>query len=221
MTRETGNPEGDEMPDASHPTRPTQRVRHRPMRLLHLMMLVAAFALTLIIPPAIIKATMNSLSRGTSNGILMHPWSMKEQLTYEVSLALTLWTMILAMIAVVGNRSRVRRAGRSYGISAIFAASSALILLFIQGIGAALQLPLRGALIFPYPGSYYIPTVFWKLVAAPEGVAAAIVAVWSILALIGAGRRPSDWFDRFCFLFGLLWVLWYFGRDLMILLPWS
>jgi hypothetical protein len=48
--------------------------------------------------------------------------------------------------------------------------------------------------------------------------AAAIVGAWLILALTGAGRKPLDWFDRFSFLFSLFWVLWYLGRDFLLLL---
>jgi hypothetical protein len=56
---------------------------------------------------------------------------------------------------------------------------------------------------------------------APESAAAAIVAVWSILAVTGMGRRPSDWFDRLCFFFSLLWVLWcLFGLDFVVQVPW-
>ena len=65
-----------------------------------------------------------------------------------------------------------------------------------------------------------MPTARRLAVDAPAATAAAIVAVWLILALTRAGRRPSDWFDCFCLLFGLLWVLWYsLRRDLVVLSP--
>src|SRR5437868_903922 len=115
-TRETGNPGSDGVSDASHSPRPTQRVRRRPLRLLHLIALVAAAALTLVISPALMKLIMQPASG----------WSRWELLAYRTSVALTFWTPILALIAVIGNRSRVGRISRSYGISAVFAAAAAI-----------------------------------------------------------------------------------------------
>ncbi len=72
---------------------------------------------------------------------------------------------------------------------------------------------------FPSPDSYFSPDARRVAIDAPAAAAAATIAVWLTLALTGVGRKPADWFDRLCLLFGLLWVLWYLGRDLMLITP--
>jgi hypothetical protein len=184
------------------------------MRLIHLMVLVAAAALTLVIPQALMNLIMEPR-------LGWEPWT---RLAYKTSLALTFWTPIVALIAVIvaiRTHSRVGRVGRSYGTAAIFAAASAIFLLFVRGLSSALLSWYRyGLPVFRHPDDYVNLTARRLAHDAPAAAAAAIIAVWLILALTGAGRRPADWFDRFCLLFGLLWVLWYLGRDLMLRTPW-
>lgn len=211
-TRQVVDSEDAEMSDASHPPRPTQRARRRRLRLLHLMALVAAVALTFIITPSLMKL----ITQPTSG------WLWDERLYCQISLTLTFWTPILALIAAIGNRSGFRRASRSYGTSAVFAAVTALIVLLVKRLIAGLPGSPRGVPILPFfrfPGSYFNPAARRLVVEAPESASTAIVAVWLILACTGAGRGPSDWFDRLCFLFGLLWVAWYLGGDFILLLP--
>src|SRR5438270_11494647 len=107
---ETGNAEDGRRSDALHPPRSAQRVRRRPVRLFHLMTLVAAIALSLAISPSLMTLIMKPASG----------WGRREQLAYLTSLAMTFWTPVLALIALVGDRSRFRRARRSYGLSAGF-----------------------------------------------------------------------------------------------------
>jgi hypothetical protein len=207
---ETGNVEGVRTSDGALAPKPAPRVPRRPLRLIHLMALVAALALTLVVPPIVM-----TLIQQPSTG-----WVYREYLAYKTTLALILWTPIVALIAVIvaiRTRSRVGRVGRSYGTAAVFAAAAAIFLLVVRGLSSALILwYLRGIPFFPHPDSYFSPTAPQRLAMnAPAATAAATVAVWLILALNGAGRRPADWFDRFCLLFGLLWVLWYLGLDLM------
>src|SRR5262249_35863911 len=97
-----------------HPRLFVQRVRPRPFRLSHLMALVAALAFSRALSPSLMPLIMQPASG----------WGRREQLAYMTSLAMTVWTPILALIALVGDRSRLRRAGRSYGLSAVFAATS-------------------------------------------------------------------------------------------------
>jgi hypothetical protein len=210
--RETGNAEDGTRSEALHPPRPAQRVRRRPLRLFHLMTLVAALALSLAISPALMTLIMKPASG----------WGRREQLAYMTSLAMTLWTPILALIALVGDRSRLRRAGRSYGLSAVFAAASAILLLLFRGLNSGVLGSLRGYRAFPwFPESLFSYPAMRIVREAPAGAASAVIAVWLILGLTGAGRRPSVWFDRFCFLFGLFWVLWcLLGHDFMVTIPW-
>jgi hypothetical protein len=200
------------MPDAATKSRRGPRVRRHPLRLSHLIALVAAVALTFVVPPALMKLIMQPLSG----------WGPREQLAYKITLALCFWTPIVGLIAaivVIRDRSRIGRVSRSYGISALIASTAAMFLLFVRGLSSILiGWWLRGWPVFPRSESYFSPEARRLAIDAPAATATAIVAVWLILALARAGRRPSDWFDRFCLLFGLLWVLWYsLGRDLVLL----
>ena len=212
---ETGNVEDVRTSDAATPSRPAPRVQRRPLRLIHLMALVAALAVTLVVPPFLMKLISQPILSG---------WGWGEQLAYKTSLALTFWTptiAVIAVIVVIRNRSRVGRVSRSYGTSAVVAEAAAIFLLSIRGLSSQLLgWYLRGIPVFPDTESYFNPNT-WRLVSdAPAAAAAATVAAWLILALTGVGRRPSDWFDRFCLLFGLLWVFFYVGRDLVLNPPW-
>jgi hypothetical protein len=60
--RQTGDQNRVDTSEVSHPPRLISRRRQRPFRLLHLMALVAAVALTLVITPALLKAIMQPLS---------------------------------------------------------------------------------------------------------------------------------------------------------------
>lgn len=202
------------MSDASDAPRPAQQVRRRPLHLIHLVALVAAVALTLAVPPASMSVLRSACSGAVG----------RERLIDQISLALIMWTPFIALVAVFGGRIRLRRASRSYGPAAVLASASALLLLFVHKLLWALLQYRRGNLPFPEGafrgGGYFCPAAARFVLEEPEAVATAIVAVWSILALARAGRGPSDWLERFCLLFGLFWVLWYFGRDFMLLFRW-
>jgi hypothetical protein len=145
---------------------------------------------------------------------LTHP----QHLSYQLSLALVFWTPILAVVTVVGNRLQLRNASRSYGIVAIFAAATALLLIFVRGlISGMLRWHVFGVPLVLWPDSPYSPGARDMVYSAPAAAACSVGAAWWMLVLTGAGRRPSDWFDRLGFHFGLLWVLWYLGADFMLL----
>jgi hypothetical protein len=198
------------MADASHPPRLTQRARRSRLRLLSLMTLVAAVALTLAVTPSLMKLITTPLSG----------WLWDERLYYQISLALTSWTPILALIAAIRGRSRFRRASRSYGTSAVLAAAAAMVVLLVKRLIATIPGTPRGLPILaqPMPGSSFSPALLRLVIDAPEGAMTAIIAAWLILVLTRAGRGPSDWFDGLCLFFGLLWVAWYLGGDFILLL---
>jgi hypothetical protein len=203
-------PEGREMSEPLRPRRPEQPAQRRPLRPLDMMAVVAAVAMAFVIPPnvfwAIIKPPAGMIPR--------------DGLNYEISLALSLSTLLIALIAVIANLSQSRWPIGSYGTSAVFAAAAAIFLHAVQGLGSALfWLYYHGFPIFQFRDSYYSHTTWRFVEEAPAGAAAAIAAVWLILALTGAGQRPSGWFETFCFYFGPLWVLWFLGRDFMLLIP--
>ena len=218
QTRGAGDPEGVGMSDASCASE-AKRTRHGPFRLLHLMALVAGAALTLIVTPALMPVVRSPLMTASGKQLFIR------RLADQTSLAMIFWTPILVLIAVSGNRSRAGRFSRSYGVSAVLAAASALLLLFVRSLCWALLYFRSPGPVLPVESATpksanYCPTVEKIVDSAPEGAAAAIVAVWSILALTRVGRWPSDWFERFCVLFGPLWVVRYIARDFVLHLPW-
>jgi hypothetical protein len=89
---EANSPASVRISDLPLPPNPTQQTRRRPLRLLHLMALVAALALTFVITPVLLKVIQKPLSG----------WMKHEVLMYETSLALIVWTPILALVALVG-----------------------------------------------------------------------------------------------------------------------
>jgi hypothetical protein len=147
---------------------------------------------------------------------LTHPLHLR----YQISLALVFWTPILAVVTVVGNRLQLRNASRSYGIAAILAAATALLVIFVRGLISGM-LRWHGVPLVLWPDSPYSPGARDMVNFAPAAAACSVGAAWWMLVLTGAGRRPSDWFDRFGFHFGVLWVLWYLGADFMLLTRWS
>ncbi|WP_165072676.1 hypothetical protein [Paludisphaera rhizosphaerae] len=210
------------------------RLRRRPYRLIHLMAITAAVALTIGLPPTLVTVLKNP--RGY--------WSPQDRATYIVVAALAFWTPVLALIAMARGRVELRRSARSYGGASVLAATAAMTLLCTRVFLATLayefhqlnwfgQIPGKkatlwpgwplektlGALIFSHPDSYFSPLA-WRVVAeGAEGIVAAIVAVWVVLALSGKGRRPVPLFDQCCFFVGLGWVLWLLWRDVAPPLP--
>ncbi len=62
---ETGNAEGVKTSDGALAPRRVPRAPRRPLRLIHLMALVAALALTLVVPPSLMKL----IKQGSPHGI--------------------------------------------------------------------------------------------------------------------------------------------------------
>jgi hypothetical protein len=209
---ETSNTTNDGASSLPAAPKPMPQAQPRPLRLLHLMALVAALALTFVITPVLLQVIQQPVSG----------WNRRVIIGYQASLALVCWTPILAVIACVGNRLQLRDACRSYGIAAIFAAATALLVIFVRGLVSGLILRhVFGRPLVMWPDSPYSPGARDIVYSAPAGATSSVVAVWSMLVLTGAGRRPSDWFGHLGFLFGLLWVLWYVGKELMLLTSWS
>ena len=188
----------------------------RPFRLLHLMALVAVIALTLVGPPALVKTVVKSYPLGIYYDRSMY---------FDGLVAITLggWTLLLAPIALVENRSRLRRASRSYGTSAVFAAALALGLLLAARVYVLL---LQAASYWAMPEFTFVSTLqatLYVLVYDGSKVAsAAILTAWSSLRLTRAGRRPEAWPEILYLFLGLCWISWYFLGPLMhsIRTPW-
>jgi hypothetical protein len=187
-----------------------------PFRLLHLMSLVAAIALTLTVPPAFMKAVMRSFGPVSS-------WNRAMYLDGVITLALVTWTAVLAPSVLVAYRSRLREAARSYATSAVFASGSALGFLFAARTVQTLTRWWRTG----WPIEWYFLDTWLQVLGGmlheiPGIPAAAIVAVWSTLVLTGVGRKPSGWLEFSYLIFGSCWILWALGGNLVYLIniPW-
>lgn len=201
------------MTETSPTTVPPAR-RSRSLRLLHLMALVAAVALTIVVPPYQMQAVMRSFGP-------MSSWNRFMYLDGVITLALTSWTVLLAPVVLIANRSRLREAGCSYGTSSLFAAASALYF----SIGATIVEKVSTWAISGWPIEWstlalYLQMLGGMLWIIPKVAASAIVAAWSILALAGVGRRPSGWLEIACLILGLCWIAWCLvGKQVLLLDP--
>jgi len=162
----------------------------RPVRLLDLMALVAAAALTLT-TPAIIREITPAY------------WGDRPlYVIHIINLSLVWWTAILSSMALVDYRSQRNQNGIGAGHAALFAVMATLSFLGLDQLASAV---LKTS--FGWAGA--TPKYFWVLgilqtFAYPAG--AAIIAAWLILWLTKTGRRPSNWLDRLGFIVGLIWI---------------
>jgi hypothetical protein len=177
----------------------------RPILLLDLMALVAAVALTLI-SPAIMRTIIGAES--------LRSWDRRQYVEHLGSLILLWWTAMLLMLVFAISRSKFRRTYREPGHAAVLAVGAACLLLFAKQAVSALAM----ATVAEWSSSKYF-WVFSILELAPDASGASVVAVWLILAITGAGRRSSDWFDRLCCSAGLIWISWALTHQLVWHLP--
>ncbi|MDG3007955.1 hypothetical protein [Paludisphaera mucosa] len=190
-----------------------------------LVLFAAMAALTLAVPPLVYEMLKQPHSP-------LHPMGPWERGAYMLLSALAVWTLILAAIPLAGGRRGLRRAARCYGYTAAYASAAAMLLLFLDEIVSKAIPYVRGApfppgapwqvlgkLAFPWPGTWYSHEL-WKVVVEGNGAtAAAVVGAWAALALSGAGRRPTGWFDRIGVLMGVLRISGFLVRRVEPYLP--
>jgi hypothetical protein len=196
----------DTAPNVQNAEFPLPPIR-RPLRVLDLMALVAAVALTLI-APAIIRAIVPARS--------LQAWDRRQYVAHIVSLALFWWTLTAAALALIEDRRNLRHACRRPGHAAIFAVTAAFLFLVLQRVVSALLL--AGVIGWP-PGMIPYFWLFAILEQAPHAAAASVVTVWLLLATINVERSRSDWFDRLGCVVGSVWVLWGLTNQLIWHLP--
>jgi hypothetical protein len=167
----------------------------RPLRLLDLMALVAAVALTLV-APAIMRAIIPAESH--------HNWDRRQYVIHLTALVVFWWTAMLVVLALIGSRSNLRRTCRQPGHAALFAVAGAFLFLGVQQL--AMAIVMGGVIGWPSNVLNYY-WVFNILEPAADVSGASVVAVWLILALTRAGRRSSNWFDRLGCVLGMIWIL--------------
>jgi hypothetical protein len=182
------------------------RIR-RPVRLLDLMALVAAVALTLVSHP-LMKAVVPADSHDT--------WDRRQYVIHLASLVLSFWTATLFALVLSGPRAEIRRACRCPGHAALFAVAAAFSFLAVQQVVTALIL--AGIVGWP-PRMVRFFWAFNVLEPAADASAASVIAVWLILALTRTGRASSSWLDRLGCALGLIWILWGLVNHLVGFLP--
>ena len=182
------------MLDASISQKSGTGVRRRPLMLLDLMLLIAAIALTLV-SPGIMKAIIPVESH--------HNWDRRQYVAHIAALIAFWWTAALVPLILSWARADLRRISRNYGYAAILASTITALFLVVR------QAPAVFLLLFTAgwsPSGLFGPRLFDILEHAPTASAAAVVAVWTILALTGAGRNPTNWFERLGCLVGWIWI---------------
>ena len=170
-------------------------MRRRPLRLIDLMTLVVAVALTLV-SPTIVKALIPVAFH--------HNWSRRLYVDLVSALVMIWWTVALVLLLPSRGGPGRRRVFLGYGNAAIVAAAVTVLFLAVRQIPVILLYAMK-----PVPGPYglFKSQVFVILEHAPDASASAIVAAWTILGLTGTGRHPSNWFERLGCLVGWIWIV--------------
>ncbi len=171
----------------------------QPLRIVHMMALTAGVAATLAAWPLMDRMILDSIELGG----LPPRWSPR------IVVMFCCWCPFLAIARLARPRDRRRWAARSYGTASVAASSAALGAVLIVSLGEFRRLrvsplwdwydpapDLRGAYRSIFL-SEYSPLVN-SLGGSGRAVACAIVGAWLTLALTGAGRRPTGWFDWVC-----------------------
>ena len=187
-----------------------RRASHRrPVRLLDLMILVAAVAWTLV-SPRIMNAIIPAQSLPT--------WDRRQYIQHLGALILLGWTASFAFLTLRDAARRGRRGLRGYAFAAMVATITSGIYLL------ALQIPVMIALTITDRGASQISGIVWSrlfniLSFAPTANAAAIIAVWTLLWLTKAGRRPTHWLDWSSYWLGWLWIVYGLLSTLVYYVP--
>ena len=175
--------------------KPARQARRRPLHLLDLMALVAAVALTLV-SPAIMKAIIPAAS--------YQVWDRRQYVPHLAALVLIWWTATLVPVVLSGACPGLRRIMRSYGCAAILASVTSALFLVLRQAPVVILLAMEAG---SSPLGLFKPRLFDILGHAPEASAASVVAVWTILALTGTGRWPSNWRERLGCFVGWTWIV--------------
>jgi hypothetical protein len=148
-----------------------------------------------------------------------HNWDRRQYLIHLAALVMIWWTVTLVPLVVLGKRSRLRRVVRNYGCAAILAAATTVLVLVVRQAPAVILLA-TGSGTSPF--GLFEPRLFDILEHAPDASAAAIVAVWTTLALTGVGRGASNWFERVGCLVGGMWIILGFPSLIIwvVSIPW-
>jgi hypothetical protein len=156
------------------------------------MALVAAVALTLV-SSGIMKAII---------GDSLHNWDRRQYVAHLSALVVIWWTV--ALVPLVLSGARLRYASRNYGSAAILASATTALLLVMRQAPVVVLLALT---VGWSPSGLFNHRLFDVLEHAPAATSAAVAAVWTVLALTGAGRRPSNWLERLGCVVGGTWVV--------------
>jgi hypothetical protein len=193
--------------ETSTPRPKVRRPGGRPVRVLDLMALVAAVALTLI-TPTIMKAIIPAKSH--------HNWDRRQYVVHLASLGLFWWTASLTSLIVVESWPHFRRTFRQRGPAALFAVVAAFVFIGLEQVAWALVL---GGVVGWRPGMVKYYWLFNILERGGSAAGASVFAVWLLLAVTKAGRGPSNWLDRAGCAVGLIWIFWGLVNNMVYWLP--
>ena len=208
--RANGNRDADSVPDASHSSAPARTMRPPLIRVFHLMVLVAAVAVTLVAAPAVMKAIIEADP--------VSSWTGKMYVISLITTMFTVWTPFLVPVTLLGSGRPLTVACRSYGTSAVLAAAIALAFAFAAKAAELLAGGLSGV-SGPPDWTSILLALRGMQYDLPKLVASAIVATWLILGLSGAGRKPSQGFEILGLCFGAIWTGWSVLGPILYLLP--
>jgi hypothetical protein len=172
-----------------------------------MMALVAAVALTLVSP-----AIMRSIIPAESH----HNWDRRQYCVHLAALIMGWWTAALVPLVFSGAIPSLRRVVRSYGCAAILASATAVCFLVVRQAPAVIFVAVGAG---ASPLGLFKPRLFDILEHSPDACAAAVVAVWTMLALTRRGRRSSNWLERLGCVVGLIWILMGFVSLLVWIVP--
>jgi hypothetical protein len=191
------------MSDAPRPAGPRPR---RPFHLSYAMGLVAAVALTLAVPPAIMRASVKAYWGDPSKIEYWPP-----QIVGSITLAMAMWSLLATIGMMLSGRRRLRRAARTWGGSAALASTVGIVGMDIAWVVDLFLRKLGGLSV----AETFEPlsSIWWGQMAGymasemPRAAGLAVLGAWTILALARVARKPSGWLEIAGFLLGLAWII--------------
>ena len=172
------------------------------------MALVAAIALTLAVPPAIMRANVRGYYGDPAN---IEWWP--QQIQGSITLAMTLWSVMAVLGMLVAGRRRLRRAARTWDGSAALASTAAIVCMDIGWVVDLFVLRKLGGegvpeTFEPLSSLWWSQIVGYMVSEIPRSAGLAVAGTWTVLALGRVARKPTGWLEVGGFLLGLAWIIW-------------
>ena len=179
----------------------------RSVRPMYLKVLAAAVAMMILGSPTLVRLA-GMIDRNAF-------WWMQGA-SSGVAVALILATLAITPVAAIRLRSQGRDISRSYGVAAIIGAATGVGFTFPSVVWSMVMMNHMSVGLSRF-WPYHLDDASRNSV---DHSTIAITVAWLILALTGAGRRPSNGFERLGVGFGLLWILTYVAGYGLRIAPW-